>query len=215
MGQKFASIHIQTHDTESVENAIFQSYARNPEKVEHKIRLLKAVFPDFTPEEIEHTRKLYALHDHAGEMMFCVKSAQYLSIYDGNLSFESVEEQVEEISKRIQAPVVYTSNFDDDLFLFGVMQNGRVITHGCVSDPDANVEECYGVKTCAANLRLFAETLGLSGEIPKMPKGDVDKAQAVMEKMLGIELDLSLPLSKQYRPQGMMQGIVLYQAEDR
>lgn len=211
MGQKFASIHIQTSDTASVEAVIGQVYARDPDELENEIQLLKAMYPSITPEEIEHARELLADDEIR---MFCVKTSQYLSIYDENLSFESVEEQVEEISKRIQAPVVYTSNFDDDLFLFGVMQNGRVITHGCVSDPDANVEECYGVKTCAANLRLFAETLGLSGEIPNMPKGDVDKAQAVIGKMLGIELDLSLPLPKQYHPQGMMQGIVLYQAED-
>ena len=49
MGQKFASIHIQTPDVASVEDVIGQVYARDPDEVENKIRLMKAMFPSVTP----------------------------------------------------------------------------------------------------------------------------------------------------------------------
>lgn len=210
MGQIFASIHIKTPDTESVEDAIFQSYARKSDRAEMIIQMMKAAHPEFTPEEIEHTRQLYALHDHNGEMIFCVKTEQYLSVCDGNLSFETVEEKARQISEKIQVPVVYTSNFDDDLFLFGVMESGHVITHGCIGE---DLEECYGVKSCAADLRLFSEALGLSGEIPELPEDDVEEGQAIVEKMLGIELNLRMPLPRTYRLQRMMQGIPLFAEE--
>ena len=210
MGQKFASIHIKTPDTETVEDAIFQSYARKSDRAEMIIQMMKVANPNITPKEIEQTRRLFAIHDHNGEMIFCVKTEQYLSVYDGNLSFETVEEKARQISEKIQAPVVYTSNFDDDLFLFGVMRNGRVITHGCIGE---DLEECYGVKPCAVDLRLFLEALGLSGEIPELPEDDVDEGQAIVEKLLGIELNLRQPLPRTYRPQRMMKGILLFQRE--
>ena len=78
-----------------------------------------------------------------------------------------------------------------------------------------DLEECYDVKSCAADLRLFSEALGLSGEIPELPEEDVDEGQAIVENMLGIKLNLRMLLPRTYRPQRMMKGNLLLERETR
>ena len=208
MGQKFASIHIKSPDVIFVEEALLKIYALSTVGVEGMIRTANAMLPGKVNTNM--IRLFQMAHNNNGEVLFFIKTEQYLSVYDGNLSFETVEEKARQISEKIQAPVVYTSNFDDDLFLFGVMQSGHVITHGCIG---VDLEECYGVKSCAADIRLFSEALGLSGEIPELPEDDVDEGQAIVENMLGIELNLRMPLPRTYRLQRMMQGIPLFTEE--
>lgn len=57
-----------------------------------------------------------------------VQSESFVSIYDESLSFESVEEKAQTISNNLDRPIIYASNFDDDVFIFGVFHSGKLIT---------------------------------------------------------------------------------------
>jgi hypothetical protein len=118
MGRKYVSIHILNEAKEEVLSKLINCYKDT--SMESTIRLASNVFNN------AETRWMFGRFDDLWvDEILIVQSESFISIYDESLSFESVEEKSQTLSNKIDRPIVYTSNFDDDVFIFGVFQSGK------------------------------------------------------------------------------------------
>lgn len=61
-------------------------------------------------------------------------------IKDQELTFETIKSAAINLSSNISLPIVYCSNFDDDIWIMGLCQQGRELTSHTISDYLADFE---------------------------------------------------------------------------
>ena len=83
-----------------------------------------------------------------------------VSIYDKNISFETVEEKAKEVSRKVKEPVLYLSGCGGDVFVIGVVAKGKCCTRGVVGE---NPQD-YGLDECCVDLKKIEKWFGLSVE---------------------------------------------------
>ena len=57
---------------------------------------------------------------------FVKNHGEFISVYDEYLNFENIEDAAVELDKLLGCPVLFSSVFDDDVFLFGVVEGGKI-----------------------------------------------------------------------------------------
>lgn len=225
MGSRYTSIHLKASSFDQVEHYLSTSYqagllAEQRQWLEMLQKMVKRNNADLSDERIDQIMQQTCQSFMTPGVCF-VQTERFVSIYDENLSYQTVEAQAQMVSKHVEVPVAYTSNFDDDVFLFGVYLRGDIVTRGCIlsdndedddrseeygicedddldEEDDTDVE--YGVQPCKADIQLFLNTMGLyPSETPELPEDDAWEAGKIIEKELGIALDLTEPLPEAYR----------------
>lgn len=122
MGRKYASIHIFADEQEEVLSKLKNCYNKD-NSMETTMHLASNVFKDAGVQQMFGRYTNLWVNE-----ILIVQSESFVSIYDESLSFESVEEKAQTLSNNVDRPIVYASNFDDDVFIFGVFRSGKLIT---------------------------------------------------------------------------------------
>ncbi len=122
MGKKYASIHILAEGNENIILKIKEYYKKDIFKAkkeealnmvkDERIRWMIENLPGFSANEV-----------------LIILTEFFISIYDESISFETVEETVKMLSKTIDEPLLYFSNFDDDIYIFGGYKMGRLVSN--------------------------------------------------------------------------------------
>lgn len=185
MGKKYASIHIFTKKPEyEIHN--LKNYYGNNNLAKADIQIASSVF-----NNTEVLRMFSRLADLWMNELLIVQFLRFISIYDETLSFESVEEKAEFISNNTDQPVLYASNFDGDVFIFGIFQAGKHVTGGKIG----NGLSIYGLSREKIDIDKFFSTLSFNGialpdYINTIEKIDIIEGE--LEKLLLISLNLTI-----------------------
>ena len=120
MGVKYSSIHISTTEPEKYYSFFDNYYNR------------ATIMEEYYENDRAHVPKL-----------LIVVSERFLSIYgEDNGRFSNIDE-LKAISRKIDAPFIYTANFDDDYFLVGIIEGGEILKNGVYGE---GLRE-YGLKS--------------------------------------------------------------------
>ena len=183
MGRKYASLHVRSADVDK--ERLLQTYKRltkpmSPMDVVHVAQNLglslgekEVPLLDGILEKFETTSSIQ-VKEHRG----------YISIYDKQLSFESVADAALGLSAELRAEVLFASVYDDDVFFFGLYQNGL-----CVAEHVSGQCEVYGMENAQENIALMEKYLGIDPdtEFTLLNKEEVE-FETVLQKCLGFSL---------------------------
>lgn len=181
MGKKYASIHILT---DKPENEIFKLgdlYKNSNSMIENMQRASK-VFKNTEAQQL--LNRFFTCWENE---IIIVRHQKFVSIYDESLSFESIEEKAKIISKNVDQPVLYTSNFDDDVFIFGIFQIGKKITQGNIGDGLC----IYGLTPKKIDFDKFFRVLEINKNCSQLT-GNIDLVEKEMQELLQISLNIKI-----------------------
>ena len=191
MGNNFACIHIRTNNIPKTSSYIMEMYDTN--------RGLEDISPVIRDEYIKIVESAKLLGNgllnsvlRINNDVTILETTDMVSVYDKNLSFETVMAKAEEISRGVAAPVLYLSVFGDDILIFGVLINGELCTSGVVGETPQD----YCLNECHADLSVLGKSFCLPVENLKRLFTDADDVlelieslQQEFEKLLGIPLN--------------------------
>lgn len=195
MGRKYASIHVLDVPLVYTEQEIRKCYGKgqlSPQEaverfIEQYIKLSKALGDkdEYPPQVlIDHERR-FAEGEYGGLQI--VRSDHFWSIFDDALSLGTVVNKTRELSKEFHTPVVYTSNYDDCVFIMGVYVQGRCRAKLATGEQLAE----YGIKKANVNLTAFFECFDFveknKSQLLRRVSG-VSDAEEVISGVLGIPL---------------------------
>lgn len=193
MGSKYASIYIRTDDARKTILRILKMYDMNS-----RLENINPVIRNEYLAIVENAKKFgNTILNHLLRIdndLTIVGTTTMVSIYDRNLSFETVSEKAREISREVIDPVFYLSCFDGDIFIFGIFVNGKQRTNGVVGE----AVQDYGFSEKCANLKLLAKYWGFSIDKLEQLFNEVDDIVALISKLeRGFEELIGLPLNFQ------------------
>ncbi len=184
MGQKYASMHVYGGGQDK-NLLILKDFCNNNKTVNVMLEEILKKIED--PE-----KRLLVEKFSSPSNILIVQSKDVLSIYDGDLSFEMVEERAKQLSKKINNPVIYTSNFDDDIFIFGIYQSGEFITGRKMGDGLAD----YDISPEDLEIEKFYHGLSLNKAInTRMVLENSEEVEALedeLERILEAPLKFSI-----------------------
>lgn len=181
MGRKYASLHVYANDLTEIFNILKDSYNGSKEDIK-----IKSIIDGLLNENPN-----FAFLNNFLNKVIILKTNAFISIYDENNSFENIKIKAKYLSSIIEVPIIYTSNFDDDLFLIGVYKAGKLVASGVIGDD----VETYELKPKNINIDKFCSAIGLQRtstfELAD-DIGDIDKIEDEVEKFLQIPLDFNI-----------------------
>ncbi|WP_310605493.1 hypothetical protein [Anaerosporobacter sp.] len=192
MGKKYASIHVFTKEEETMAVKLMKEYSANVPaifKENKKSNLLDDESYKLLAEKIKHLMKPETL---------IIQGKGVISIYDPNNSFETISEIAQEVSIMSDTAVVYTSNFDEDVFLIGIYNKGNCVTNGNYGD----MLEEYELESKMMDWNELAilcedKSIGLLASLSR--DTDIEEIEDYIEELLGVPLKLTLEEVGEYQ----------------
>lgn len=184
MGQKYASMHVYGGGQDK-NLLILKDFCNNNKTANVMLEEILKKIED--PE-----KRLLVEKFSSPSNILIVQSKDVLSIYDGDLSFEMIEERAKQLSKKINNPVIYTSNFDDDIFIFGIYRSGEFIAgrkmgEGLadydISPEDLEIEKFY--HGLSLNKAINTRILENSEEVGELE----DEMERILEAPLKFDIE--------------------------
>ena len=181
MGNKYGSIHIKTTDGYETATKILAQYDNTPNEY-----ILSAERLEQSHYEVMHdlakTFRRYAAI--LGQDLFVVITTNWVSVYNRDLSFQSIASKARSFAKKLAEPIVYISNFDDDVFVFGVIENGKTVTSGRICTDS----EYFDLTNKTANMTALRRVLGGDDIIPRRMPTDISEMEDILSKVMGVPL---------------------------
>lgn len=110
----------------------------------------------------------------------------FVSIRDARVTFENILSIAQRLSAVLSTPVFFASVYDDDLFHFGLCENGET-----VSVHTSGACEVYGMVRANYNTEAMEEYLSNYDEnVPKLCKLQGRDFESALIKALGFQLDV-------------------------
>lgn len=186
MGRKYASIHVKGNELENILLLLENNCSNDLE--EEIWKMVREKYKDDIPESIQRLLK-----DKYSNRIIIIKSDELISIYDETNSFESIQDKVKYLSSKLDYPILYTSNFDDGIFLIGTYKSGKLITSGKMG-PELSE---YGMRPKQIDINKLCKAFELdrTDELATVNSlVEIDEIEDVIEKWLHIPLDLDIDL---------------------
>ena len=181
MGKKYGSIHIKTSHGIRIVGDFFAQYSNQPnEYLKLAERVERANFR-FSFEFAARMRRYASI---VGDELFIVITANWVSLYNRDMSFQTITQKARSLAKKFPNPILYTSNFDDDVFVFGLLLEGKTVTSGRICDNP----EFYDVTTKMASMVSLRRILCDSADQPKKMPIDISVLEELLSTMMGVPL---------------------------
>lgn len=195
MGSKYASIFIFDPEHNYEERSVRELYGcknasyeeRLNEQIERYMRLARLRGENEPSDSVVELLRSFVEIDE--EALTFVWREPYWCVFDENLSYGQVTRKAKKVSKLTTAPILYTANYDDDIFLAGLIVDGKEqFQHIFGKD----VSE-YSLKEKRAKLEKLQNLPGKQPEavlIEFCYTNDVLEAQKLFARIIGIPLNL-------------------------
>ena len=184
MGNKYASFHVLNDKHEKVISGLTKFYRRKKTNDEKKMESVRKIGNEYLTRFTERYLDLFP------DDVIIVEKGPLLSVYDSALSFETVEEKVLAVSNKMSYPIIYISNFDDDVLVFGIVASGELIT-SCTLGENLSF---YGLVPREINAAKFDDVLKALSDKSFSNIGastDFDEIEGFMEEILDAPLQLT------------------------
>ena len=185
MGRKYTSIHVFTNKEDILSVKLMKEYSAEISailKSSKKNNLIEDESYEFILEKLKGMMKWEVL---------IIQGKSKVSIYDPNNTFENISVVAQEVSKISNSVTVYTANFDDDIFLIGIYNNGKLITSGnygeLLSEYELEFKE-IDQSQLADSLEIEIKDL-----LDKLTDdSDIEEIEEFIEHILDVPLSLTL-----------------------
>jgi len=145
MGSKYASYHILRNEKYNDFELLKSIYKTLPAGISDLERAADVFSNPYVREQMKRFLSLYK------SPVIILLSSRFISVYDAALSFSTINSETKKISKKLSAPILYLSNFDDDVLLFGCVQSGKTIARKHIGQGLAE----YGIKPVKSTVHLL------------------------------------------------------------
>ena len=181
MGKKYGSIHIRTtRGSEIADKILFQNNNGPNEYLLSAERLEQTHYQAM--HDMAKALRRYALL--ASDELFVVITSTCVSLYNKDMSFQTITKKARALAKKFHEPILYTSNFDDDVFVFGLLVEGKTVTSGRI----CNAPEFYDLTTKIANMDpLYRALCGEYLQPQKMPT-NIFELEELLSSIMGVPL---------------------------
>lgn len=183
MGNKYASYHI-CKDIACNDIELIKSLFTLKPNVDKNIARAIEVFKD--PNKQNMMNRFLKLHTN---FIICVITNKFISIYDNALSFTTVDTEVKRISKKAKLPILYISNFNDDVLLLGAVKSGKTLAKKHIGQG----LDAYGVKRIKSTIHLLHDIEGFcrySKDAVFEKTENINECERSIEKEFGILLKI-------------------------
>lgn len=109
----------------------------------------------------------------------------FVSIYDKWITFENIEALAKRLSSAIHGQVLFSSVFDDNLFLFGLCSDGETVAYHASGDCEIHGMECANY--CLDCLIAYSSSNGTV--TPEMQEQSGIELEKTLVESLGFALD--------------------------
>ena len=179
MSNTYGSININTHNCEQVTQTIINEYMNIPNEHEEMLTALHRL----NLHRCDDWLVRYAQIDQ--DQFLVVVTDGWVSLYNDQMSLEDVTKKARFFAKKTQEPVVYMSCFDGDVYVFGLIEDGKTKTSGrAVVDPDV-----YAMTEKQAKMAEFYRIAGvpMPDKRMKMPS-DVSELEELLASIMPVPL---------------------------
>jgi len=184
VGRKYASIHIYSNKQTRILSELKRLYETDNSTIS-KMQQASKVFKNAeTIAMFERFTHLYTTE------ILIVQSEYCISIYDSTLTFQSVEEKAKAFSYMFNNPILYVSNFDDDILIFGLFKLGNLITNRNVGNGLSMYEIPYA--TIDAEKFCMELKIGNISSIISLNKSeDINYIEGTIGEIFHVQLNLT------------------------
>ena len=188
MGRKYGALHIRAGNNSEKTDAIIESCINAMNSL-FNIDMEKAaglLDLNLALQQIPLLNQLIGAGGYAQTEQKVVRHNGFVSIYDRRMTFENIQTIALKLSDLLNLPVFFSSVFDDDVFVFGLCENGKD-----VSTSISGSCEVYGLKQENDNIdgieRYLSNAEDKSPELKNLSGAELENA---LSKMLGFRLYL-------------------------
>ena len=184
MGRKYGSLHIRLKNGA---DAVMQGYTD----------AMGAVFPanlaqaaerlglNLPKEQLPILNQLIQAGLSSRAKPKVVEHLGFVSVYDERMTFENVQTIARKLSASLSLRVFFSSVYDDDVFFFGLCENGETISRHISGDCEA-----YGMARENHNIEALEEYISKDKENTlELQNLSGQDLEAALIKALGFQLD--------------------------
>ena len=188
MGKKFGSVHIRMKDSRVSINTVSDCYRDiiKGNKIPDVTKIANKLGLTLDKKQLPLLESLIKLGTSEDTYKIVQHSSEFVSIYDERMSFENVQSIAEKLSLTTGCPILFSSVYDDDIYLFGLSTEGVTIARHISGQCDA-----YGICQTNENIEEFEKYL------PQIPNNEQHLSdlqgiafEKALEKCLGFTLML-------------------------
>jgi len=179
MSNTYGCIHIKTEQSEQIVQAIIAECRNRPNEYEEMLETHRRIMPHRCDDWLVRYAQL------AQAQFLIIVTDGWVSFYDEQMSFEEVTKKARTFAKKTQEPIVYMSSFDGDVYVFGLIEDGKTKTSGrAVVDP-----EVYAMTEKQAKMAEFYRVadVPMPDKRMKMPS-DVTELEELLASIMPVPL---------------------------
>ncbi|MDO4386708.1 MAG: hypothetical protein Q4E18_11990 [Clostridia bacterium] len=187
MGRKYGSLHIRTENVTENTDALISSCIDAMDSVFHMdVEKAAALLGLNLPQQqIPLLRQLTRVGISARTKQNVVKRNGFVSLYDQRVTFENIQAVARKLSDLLKLPILYSSVYDDDVFIFGLCENGKTVSVHISGDCEA-----YGLTPESDNIEGLERYLSNDeGNLPELKNLSGADFESALSKALGFRLD--------------------------
>lgn len=187
MGRKYGSLHIRTENVMENTDALISSCIGAMDSafhvdVEKAAALLGLNLPQ---QQIPLLKQLTRAGISARTKQNVVKRNGFVSLYDQRVTFENIQAVARKLSDLLKLPILYSSVYDDDVFIFGLCENGKTVSVHISGDCEA-----YGLTPESDNIEGLERYLSNGeGNLPELKNLSGADFESALSNALGFRLD--------------------------
>jgi len=210
MGKKYATMHILTNQTDAVTNILLDYYMQD--MTQYNIATKAALYVN-NAMLIRFTERFFELSESEIVIM---QSSTIISVYETNLSFETVEDKAQLLSKLLSMTVIYISNFDDNVLLLGVFSPNSQPINGAMGIGLSG----YGIEQKLIDINAFSASTEIvdAGLLETLAKeSDIAVIECELSRVLDapFRVDETVIDSEHYSLAGQEKGLRIYTKKTR
>ena len=188
MGRKYGSIHIRLENPNESVDAVISGYvsaldAGFPADVEKAAGQLGLNLSHQQVPFLNQTVRAGIL-SHTKQTV--IKHHGFVSIYDESMTFENIQMVAQRLSTILKCRVFFSSVYDDDVFFFGLCENGETVSMHLSGDCEA-----YGMTNDNYNIEELEKYVsGEEKEPSRLQNLSGLDFEAALIEVLGFQLDI-------------------------
>ena len=188
MGRKYGSIHIRLENLNGSVDAVISGYV-NALNVSIPINVGKFAEQlglDISRQQLPFLNKIVRTGMLTPTKQTVIKHQGFVSIYDERMTFENVQTVAQSLSTTLCCQVFFSSVYDDDVFFFGLCENGETVSLHLSGNC-----EVYGMTNENHNIEKMVKYISREEtDTSRLQNLSASDFEAALIEVLGFQLDI-------------------------
>lgn len=184
MGRKYGSLHVRL---ENGMDAVKQGYTSTVDAVfpANVAQAAERLGLNLSQEQLPILNRLVQSGLSSRAKPTVVEHLGFVSVFDERMTFENIQPIAQKLSAILGLRVFFSSVYDDDVFFFGLCENGETVSRHVSGDC-----ETYGMTRENYDVEAMEEYISENEEdTPRLQNLSGQDMEAALIKALGFRLD--------------------------